>query len=250
MLRASLPAFSRPQLLIQRPMFDAPAADRPDVFGSVALAVEHTPLDRRWRKVKSQRADRTSAAFAAFLRGRDPAEQIDAVNRYVNGRVAFADDSRQYARADVWQTAAETLRRGRGDCEDYAIAKLQLLRAAGFSDRDLYLVIVRDLVRQADHAVLVVRSEGRMLMLDNGTDRIGDALAMQDYRPILSYSANRAWTHGYQRPNISFADASLASPKPVVPAAAPAEPFESEEVDFGQRSVSASLLAFSTGFSR
>ena len=38
------------------------------------------------------------------------------------------------------------MRRGRGDCEDYAIAKLQMLRAAGFEDRDLYLVIAKDLI--------------------------------------------------------------------------------------------------------
>ena len=126
-------------------------------------------------------------------------DRIEAVNRYVNRRVEFVDDSRQYGRADLWTAASDTLRRGRGDCEDYAIAKLQMLRAAGFSDRDLYLVIVKDLVRRADHAVLVVRAGGRMLVLDNGTDVVADADNVRDYRPVLTFSANGAWTHGYRR---------------------------------------------------
>jgi predicted transglutaminase-like cysteine proteinase len=138
----------------------------------------------------------------------------------------------------VWSVAGETLRRGRGDCEDYAIAKLQMLRHAGFADRDLYLVVVKDLVRRSDHAVLVVRAEGRMLLLDNGTDRIADAASAQDYRPVLSFAAGHVWTHGYQRsqPPVTIAE---ATPAPVVTASLG-----------DQRSRNASLRALSTGFNR
>ena len=173
---------------------------RPDVFGSVALSVGHTPLDQRWRNVARQRVVGAPAAYAASLRGQGELDRVEAVNRYVNGRVQFVDDSRQYGRADLWAAASETLRRGRGDCEDYAIAKLQMLRAAGVADRDMYLVIAKDLVRRADHALLVVRSGGHMLVLDNGTNRILDADDISDYRPVLTFSANGAWTHGYRRP--------------------------------------------------
>ena len=41
--------------------------------------------------------------------------------------------------------------------------------------KDLYLVVLKDLSRRADHAVLVVRAAGRFLVLDNGTDRIVDS---------------------------------------------------------------------------
>jgi predicted transglutaminase-like cysteine proteinase len=173
---------------------------RPDVFGSVALSVGHTPLDQRWRNVARQRVVGAPAAYAASLRGQGELDRVEAVNRYVNGRVQFVDDSRQYGRADLWAAASDTLRRGRGDCEDYAIAKLQMLRAAGVPDRDMYLVIAKDLVRRADHALLVVRSGGRMLVLDNGTNRILDADDISDYRPVLTFSASGAWTHGYRRP--------------------------------------------------
>ena len=95
------------------------------------------------------------------------------------------------------RAANETLARGRGDCEDYALAKLAMLRRAGFADRDLYLVLVKDLVRRTDHAVLVVRSEGQYLVLDNDTDLVLDSVAVRDYRPILSFAAEQRFAHGY-----------------------------------------------------
>ena len=174
-------------------------SDRPDVFGSVALSIGRTPLVRRWETVERKPIGTAATAFVETLDGLSRLEQIDAVNRFVNARVEFTNDARQFGSVDLWLAAGETLRRGRGDCEDFAIAKLQMLRRAGFAEKDLYLVILRDLRRQADHAVLVVRAEGRLLVLDNGTNRIVDSDTIPDYRPILTFSGNRSWTHGYRR---------------------------------------------------
>lgn len=223
--------YGLPVLQARMPVYrPAIAMDRPDVFNSVALPIARTSLDRRWRKVANVPVGATSAAYASNIADRSPIEKLEAINRYVNARVAFVDDSRQYGVSDLWTAAADTLRRGRGDCEDYAIAKLQLLRRAGFAEQDLYLVILRDALRRADHAVLVVRAEGRMLVLDNGTDRLIDSYEMPDYRPIFTFSGNRAWTHGYRRetppmviaanetvaPTVTWAAASLA---PIAPSA-------------------------------
>lgn len=203
--------FARPAPYAASPV----SADRPDVFGSVALPVSHTPLDARWRRVRRAPLNGSAASFAAGLRGRDSLDRVDAVNRFVNSKVRFIDDIRQFRTADYWSPAADTLRRGRGDCEDYAIAKLQLLRAAGIADRDLYLVIVKDLTRRTDHAVLVVRAAGQMLLLDNGTNRIADATRVDDYRPVLSYTAaGQAWTHGYRRPSPGYGTPALAAVAP------------------------------------
>jgi predicted transglutaminase-like cysteine proteinase len=174
-------------------------ADRPDVFGSVALAIGNTPLDRRWAKVERKAIGPAASAFVNSLSGLNEIEQLDAVNRFVNGRVQFTNDKRQFGSTDLWMAAGETLSRGRGDCEDFAIAKLQMLRHAGFAEKNLYLVILHDVRRRQDHAVLVVRAEGRLLVLDNGTNRIVDSDSMPDYRPILTFSGDRSWTHGYRR---------------------------------------------------
>lgn len=191
------------------------AMDRPDVFNSVALPINHSSLDRRWRKAANGPVGATSGAYAAALSGRSPIARLEAVNHYVNSRVRFVDDIRQYGVSDLWTSAADTLSRGRGDCEDYAIAKLQLLRRAGFAEKDLYLVILHDALRRADHAVLVARAEGRMLVLDNGTDRLIDSYEMPDYRPIFTFSGNRVWTHGYRReqpPMVYASNETAASP--------------------------------------
>lgn len=90
-----------------------------------------------------------------------------------------------------------------------------MLRHAGFAEQDLYLVVLRDVARRADHAVLVVRSEGRLLVLDNGTNRILDSDSLSDYRPILTFSGNRSWTHGYRREVEAPVQMAEAAPLPV-----------------------------------
>jgi predicted transglutaminase-like cysteine proteinase len=163
------------------------------------LPIARSSLDRRWNRVGSAAVAGRAAIYAAGLRAMSERARIEAVNAYVNSRVAFIDDSRQFGVADRWSPAAETLARGRGDCEDYALAKMAMLRRAGVADKDLYFVVLKDLARRADHAVLVVRSEGRFLVLDNGTDRLLDSADLRDYRPILTFSAGQRFTHGYRR---------------------------------------------------
>jgi predicted transglutaminase-like cysteine proteinase len=213
---------------------------RPDVFGTVALPLARTPLDARWQHVEYERVRGTAALFAGSLADRTPLERLEAVNWYVNKRVRFVDDQVQFGQADVWSPANDTLRRGRGDCEDFAIAKLQMLRRAGIADRDLYLVIVKDLVRRADHALLVVRAAGHMYVLDNGTDEVLDSNSISDYRPVVTLAASGAWTHGYRRdtPQVEIAAADGNAIAPLVPAAD------------NHRSWSASLLAFNAGLSK
>ena len=186
---AQLPALDAP-LLRQRSRAWKRLPDAPDVFNSVAMPVG-PPLDARWSRVGSASVGGAAAAFASDLRTSDKRARIEAVNAYVNARVAFVDDIREFGEADRWSAASETLGRGRGDCEDYALAKMAMLRRAGFADRDLYFVVLKDLVRRADHAVLVVRSEGRFLVLDNGTDRLMDSAEVRDYRPVMTFSAGQ-----------------------------------------------------------
>ena len=237
-----------PASLSYRPMVSAVLRDRPavapavangrpDIFGSVALRVGRTPLDARWHKVEHSPVRGAAGRFADSLRGKDKVERLEAVNWYVNKRVRFVDDQVQYGRSDVWAAASETLTRGRGDCEDFAIAKMAMLRRAGFADRDLYFVIVKDLVRRADHAILVVRASGHMYVLDNGSDRLLDSESISDYRPVFTFAATGSWTHGYRRAPMNIASVSEDDLTPAADAA-------------DQRSRSASLLAFNTGLSK
>ena len=202
--------------------------DRPNVFNSVALSVGRSPLDARWHQVAGAGVSGAPGAFAASLRGRGVVAKLEAVNSYVNARVRFIDDRIQFGVTDRWMTATETLTRGRGDCEDFAIAKRALLRAAGVADKDLYLVVLKDLTRRADHAVLVVRAAGRFLVLDNGTNRIVDSSDLFDYKPVLTFTAGKTFTHGYRRqvPPVTYARNDVNAP--VVLASATFEPASGE----------------------
>ena len=51
-------------------------------------------------------------------------------------------------------------------------------------------------------------------MLDNMTDRLLDARLPNDYRPIMSFSQNTKWVHGYAANQARPVRMALASPVP------------------------------------
>lgn len=187
----------------------------PDLFGSTALRVGDTALSRRWRQAiaaplpRSTRWKREVRAIAAL----PMSQRLERANSWVNRNLQFTSDEQIYGEADHWAGAGEALSRGRGDCEDYALAKLQLLRAAGVPPSQLYLVIVRDAVRRSDHAVLAVRVDGRFLVLDNSVDRVLEAAAVRDYTPVITFGAAGTWAHGFrERAPLRLADSAVATP--------------------------------------
>lgn len=176
----------------------APAS--PDDFlASKRLEVSKTAFDGAWNRVRRGGVSRRLAsALVSQIPGPASTATLAAVNSWTNTRVRYVEDAAGYGRPDFWADANTTLRRGQGDCEDIAVAKMQLLAALGVSSSDMYLTIARDLVRNADHAVLIVKLEGRSWMLDNATNTVLDASQSYDYRPILSFSGSSKWVHGYQ----------------------------------------------------
>ena len=221
---AELPQAAMPQpcagalpiaaLPVTSPEFDIPKmpsallSESPDIFGSVAVAISRTPLDLKWRSASQSPLAKRAGPWAPIIRsinGQGRADQLQAINNWVNGRVRFVNDRRDKQGADQWAGATQTLRSRRGDCEDYAIAKMKLLEAIGVARTDMFLVVVDDLVRRADHALLVVRHDSKMLVLDNSTDEILDAENVADYRPIFSYGYNGTWIHGYSEKPVQLA---------------------------------------------
>lgn len=190
------------------------------ILGSMSIAIARTPFDRKWSVINAKRGITKVARILTATGARnssDPTAQVAAINRWVNQTIEFGEDRDIYGRADYWATASETFKRGVGDCEDFAIAKMELLSALGISRDKMRLVVARDLVRNADHAVLVVTLANGAVMLDNMTDRLLDAQLPNDYRPIMSFSQNAKWVHGYAvQPTQRV---RMASAAPVLPAA-------------------------------
>lgn len=178
----------------------SPIARGDDFLQTRRLSVSRTAFDGQWARVSGQGVSPRFLARHAELsrlgRGRADFAAVEAVNAWTNRRIRFADDAKLFGSADYWATARATLARSAGDCEDIAIVKMQLLAAIGVARSDMYLTIARDLARRADHALLVVRVDGRYWLLDNSTDRVLDAQASYDYQPVLSFSEGRKWLHG------------------------------------------------------
>lgn len=193
---------------------DGPAA-APNVMKTVALAVSRTSLADRWSLVANAPVPNRPevADIVRQLRGQPRARQLDLVNRWMNHRLEFASDQEVYGEADHWAPLSESLPRGRGDCEDYAIGKMQLLRAAGVPAKDMYLLIARDLVRRQDHALLIVRLDSDFMVLDSSNDLLLTDQEVHDYQPVMSFSGEQSWLHGYaQKPPTIVASRDAAAP--------------------------------------
>jgi predicted transglutaminase-like cysteine proteinase len=93
--------------------------------------------------------------------------RIGAINRAVNLSIEPMSDMAQWGVPDRWSPPLETFTTGKGDCEDYAIAKYVALTAAGIDADDVKLIIVRNIEANEDHAVTTVRIDGDWIVLDN-----------------------------------------------------------------------------------
>lgn len=171
-------------------------APAPDVFGSRALVVDETRYDARWSRVLKAGARSLVAPIAMPAKAMGASAQLHYVNAAINGRVRYRFD--QGPTGDQWATADETLRRSAGDCEDYAIAKLQALRALGVPADRLFMTIGHDSAAAAVHAVLVAEVQGRFWVLDNRSNRLVPHEQFRGFYPIITLgSRGRAWLHGY-----------------------------------------------------
>jgi predicted transglutaminase-like cysteine proteinase len=93
--------------------------------------------------------------------------RIGVINRAINMAIEPVSDMAQWGVPDRWSAPLETFTTGKGDCEDYAIAKYVALMEAGVAAEDVKLMIIRNTAAQEDHAVTAVRLDGAWIILDN-----------------------------------------------------------------------------------
>jgi len=171
---------------------------QPNIFGTVALDAGVTPYGARWRRVSAadERDPRVRALGAAVAAATsDPVARLALVHGEVSDRVRWSNDLDTYGVSDYWAQAGETLSRGQGDSEDIAVLAMQVLKAAGFPARDIYLSIGRDKQRGAD-SLLLVRIAGQFYALDDRRPRPELAQGRRQFTPIFTLGKNSAWIHG------------------------------------------------------
>ena len=199
---------SNPSLILARPA-------SPNVFGTVALNAGVTFYDARFRRVAAADArDPLVMRLAAGAANLDPLSKLRLVQQEISQRVHWSHDLDNMGVADFWANAGETLRRGTGDAEDIAIAKMQVLKAAGFDPKDLYISVGRHSSRGA-HILLLARTASGFFALD---DRDGIIPAAQNSRftPIMTIGQGMSWIHGRRvggNPRLASASSGSARAK-------------------------------------
>jgi predicted transglutaminase-like cysteine proteinase len=202
---ARFASFNRESIAVdQAPPAPAPQSDEP--FGLFTFRAPEGLLWTKWRGVEAE-IDKEAAVLAQCrdepescpspaalrllalidaARAKTGREKLDTINRMVNSAIRYTSDFEQYGVADIWSAPLATFASGRGDCEDYAIAKYVLLREAGVAATDLRLLLVRDTSIRQDHAVLAVREDGVWLILDNRWTVMPESSEVRQLTPLFA----------------------------------------------------------------
>lgn len=156
-------------------------AGRAEVAGSCQASVFNRCHLQRWRAMLDEAAGETRVV------------QLNLINRFMNTHPYIVDPI-NWGVDDYWAIPKEFLKKF-GDCEDYAIAKYISLKALGWNDDDMRIVILLDMNLRVMHAILIVEFEGKSMVLDNQISFVIDAKIIRHYRPIYSINEKGWWRH-------------------------------------------------------
>ena len=120
--------------------------------------------------------------------------RLTRTNAFFN-QLAFAEDGEQFGSRDYWATPLEFLGRGRGDCEEFAIAKYVTLVKGGVPLEQLRITYVKALELNQAHMVLTWADKpGDIpLVMDNLIAEIKPANQRKDLLPVYSFNAESLW---------------------------------------------------------
>lgn len=132
--------------------------------------------------------------------GQDDMARLQSINQFFNRQVLFRDDTEVWSQIDYWASPLETLGKGQGDCEDFAIAKYFSLLAVGMPTDKLRLVYVRAQIGGAQgavqaHMVLAYYAApgAEPMILDNLITEVRPASRRPDLVPVFSFNSEGLW---------------------------------------------------------
>ncbi|PHS14745.1 MAG: transglutaminase [Kangiella sp.] len=122
-------------------------------------------------------------------------KKLNKINYFFNQQISYQNDLDLWGKNDYWASPLETIGRGLGDCEDFAIAKFFSLTALGIPEKKLRLMYVRQLTVNEPHMVLIYFKTPKSipLVLDNYHPKILAANKRPDLKPIYSFNGNGLW---------------------------------------------------------
>jgi len=128
-------------------------------------------------------------------------DKLRRVNEFFNRRIQFADDMEVWGQSDYWATPMETLAKGKGDCEDFTIAKYYTLLDAGIPNEQLRLVYVKARIGGPSSGIMQAHMvlayypapDVEPLVLDNLITDIRPASRRPDLTPVFSFNSEAIW---------------------------------------------------------
>jgi predicted transglutaminase-like cysteine proteinase len=167
--------------------------------GSAAADTQSTSM--HWQQWQQKASDESGASDESWrlpglelARDLSPLDQLRWVQHRAN-RMPFREDWALWRQADYWAQPREFFTYG-GDCEDYALAKLSLLRALGWPEAGMRLLLVQDMGQGGiEHAVLMVAYDGVTYLLDNQSHELLDATKQARYLPRYGMNAEGFWRY-------------------------------------------------------
>ena len=153
-------------------------------------------LTQRWGQAPVAKFQAWRAMLQAGASLTD-ADRIKRANSFFNQQMQFADDSVVWSQPDYWATPMESIGKGAGDCEDFAIAKYFSLLQMGVAPEKLRLIYVRAKTGSAEgaptqaHMVLAyyAQPEAEPLIMDNLIPDIRPASRRPDLVPVFSFNS-------------------------------------------------------------
>ncbi len=153
-------------------------------------------LTQRWGPGAVPKFSAWRAMLQAIQTAPD-AERLKKVNEFFNRQVRFGEDADVWGQPDYWATPMESIGKGAGDCEDFAIAKYFSLKEAGVASEKLRLIYVRvksgssDSAPAVAHMVLAYypQPDAEPVVLDNLVGDIRPASRRPDLLPVFSFNS-------------------------------------------------------------
>lgn len=123
--------------------------------------------------------------------------RLRAVQEFFS-HIPYHSDQELFGRADYWAPVGQFLAKG-GDCEDFVLAKYRALAESGYDIEQMRVVLVVDAATGLDHAVLAVRVDNLIYILDNRTEALRLHRDVRQYQPLYSLNANSLFLHSGTR---------------------------------------------------
>lgn len=157
-------------------------------MASLYAVTAHSASFTYWDDPTAAAVTLTRAQFVAEAARRDSVERLKFVNRVVNNAAR-----QRFETVDTWKGFDRLTRDGYGDCEDFAIAKYQILIDAGTPPERLDLLAADDTLTPTYHAVLRYRQDdGSHLILDNLTLMMLPESKRTDLAPLVIFDQQQA----------------------------------------------------------